>query len=53
MLFLLLTCSFDPKTREFLDYILSKEGQDAVVKEGIFLPLSAAAVNEERAKLDR
>jgi phosphate transport system substrate-binding protein len=41
----------DPKTREFLDYILSKEGQEAVVKEGIFLPLSAVAVAEQRAKL--
>jgi phosphate transport system substrate-binding protein len=41
----------DAKTREFLDYILSKDGQDAVVKEGIFLPLSASAVKQERAKL--
>jgi phosphate transport system substrate-binding protein len=41
----------DPKIREFLEYILSKDGQDAVVKEGIFLPLSASAVKQERAKL--
>jgi phosphate transport system substrate-binding protein len=41
----------EPKTREFLEYILSRDGQDAVVKEGIFLPLSAAAVKQERAKL--
>jgi phosphate transport system substrate-binding protein len=41
----------DPKIREFLDYILSKDGQDAVVKEGIFLPLSASAVKQERARL--
>jgi phosphate transport system substrate-binding protein len=41
----------DAKTREFLDYILSKDGQDAVVKEGIFLPLSASAVKQERAKI--
>jgi phosphate transport system substrate-binding protein len=41
----------DPKIREFLDYILSKDGQDAVVKESIFLPLSASAVKQERAKL--
>jgi phosphate transport system substrate-binding protein len=41
----------EPRTKEFLDYILSKEGQDAVVKEGIFLPLSAADVKRERARL--
>ena len=41
----------DLKTREFLDYILSKEGQEAVAKEGIFLPLSAAAAKQERARL--
>jgi phosphate transport system substrate-binding protein len=41
----------DPKIREFLDYILGKDGQDAVVKEGIFLPLPASAVKQERAKL--
>jgi phosphate transport system substrate-binding protein len=41
----------EPKTKEFLDYILSKEGQEAVVTEGIFLPLSAADVKQERAKI--
>jgi hypothetical protein len=30
---------------------LSKEGQEAVVREGIFLPLSAAMVKAERARL--
>lgn len=43
----------DPKTKEFLDYILSKDGQEAVVKEGIFLPLPGTAVKEERAKLQQ
>jgi phosphate transport system substrate-binding protein len=41
----------DPKTKEFLNYVLSKEGQEAVVKEGIFLPLPASAVKQERARL--
>ena len=41
----------DPKVKEYLSYILSKEGQEAVVREGIFLPLTAAIVKAERAKL--
>jgi phosphate transport system substrate-binding protein len=41
----------DPNAREFLNYILSKDGQQAVVKEGIFLPLSASMVKQERLKL--
>ena len=42
----------DPKVKEFLKLALSKEGQEAVVKEGIFLPLAANIVDQERAKLD-
>ena len=41
----------DPKVREFLKFVLSAQGQDDVVKEGIFLPLPAAMVKEELAKL--
>jgi phosphate transport system substrate-binding protein len=41
----------DPKVREFLKYVLSKEGQDAILKEGIFLPLPAKMVKQELAKL--
>ena len=41
----------DPKAREFLKYVLSKEGQDAILKEGIFLPLPAEMVKQELAKL--
>ena len=33
--------------------VLSKEGQREVVREGIFLPLPAAVVKEERARLPR
>jgi phosphate transport system substrate-binding protein len=41
----------DPLTREFLRFVLSREGQEIVVKDG-FLPLTAAVVQEELAKLN-
>jgi len=40
----------DPIRKEFLSYVLSREGQEAVVKDG-YLPLPAGIVTEERAKL--
>jgi phosphate transport system substrate-binding protein len=43
----------DPTVREYLSFILSKEGQQAVVQEGIFLPLPADMLRKERAKLDQ
>jgi phosphate transport system substrate-binding protein len=42
----------DPKLREFLRYILSREGQEVVARNGSYLPLTAAVVNEQRRKLD-
>ena len=42
----------DPKVREYLRYVLSREGQDAVQRDGKYLPLTAAIVHEMRAKLD-
>lgn len=42
----------DPKVREFLRYLLSREGQEAVVRDGKLLPLPVATVLEQRAKLD-
>ena len=42
----------DPKLREFLRYILSREGQQAVADNGNYLPLTAAAVREQLALLD-
>jgi phosphate transport system substrate-binding protein len=42
----------DPKVREFLRYILSRDGMDAVVRDKAFLPLNADAIRAERAKLD-
>jgi phosphate transport system substrate-binding protein len=37
-------------TSEFLKYILSKAGQEIVIKDG-FLPLPAKVVEKELAKL--
>jgi phosphate transport system substrate-binding protein len=41
----------DPLVREFLKLVLSREGQEVVVKDG-YLPLTAAIVSEERKKID-
>jgi phosphate transport system substrate-binding protein len=38
--------------REFLRYVLSREGQEAVQADGKYLPLTAAAAAEQLAKLD-
>lgn len=40
----------DPLTREFLRFVLSREGQEIVVKDG-YLPLPPKVVAEELAKL--
>ncbi len=40
----------DPLTREFLRYVLSREGQEVVVKDG-YLPLPPQVVQAELAKL--
>lgn len=42
----------DPKVREFLRYVLSREGQDAVQRDAKYLPLTAAVVREQLKKLD-
>lgn len=42
----------DPLKREFLRYILSREGQEAVQQDGKYLPLTAAAAREQLAKLN-
>ena len=43
----------EPKTREFLRAILSKEGQQQVASDGVYLPLQPQVVREELAKLDQ
>ena len=42
----------NPKVREFLKYVLSREGQEAVEAEGSYLPLSETAASSESKKLD-
>jgi phosphate transport system substrate-binding protein len=41
----------DPKIKEFLRYILSRQGQGAVRREGDFLPLTPEVVREQLRKL--
>jgi phosphate transport system substrate-binding protein len=41
----------DPLAREFLKLVLSREGQEVVIKDG-YLPLTALIVTEERRKLE-
>lgn len=42
----------EPKIKEFLKAVLSKQGQDVVAAEGVFMPLLPGVVKEELAKLD-
>jgi phosphate transport system substrate-binding protein len=42
----------DPKIREFLRYILSREGQEDIVRNGKYLPMQPEAAERERKKLD-
>jgi len=42
----------DPKVKEFIRYVLSREGQDAVQKDGKYLPLTGALVVEQLKKLE-
>ena len=42
----------DGKVREFLRYLLSREGQEVVLRDGRYLPLSPVAAQKEVRKLD-
>jgi phosphate transport system substrate-binding protein len=42
----------DPPVREFLRYVLSREGQADIVNEGGYLPLSVGAIREQLRKLE-
>lgn len=44
--------ALEPKVREFLRYILSREGQQDVADEGEYLPLTPALAQEQRSRLD-
>jgi len=41
----------DPLVHQFLKLVLSREGQEVVVKDG-YLPLTVAIVSEERGKIE-
>ncbi len=42
----------DPKVKEFLRYVLSREGQDAVQRDAKYLPLTAETVRAQLKKLE-
>jgi phosphate transport system substrate-binding protein len=42
----------DPRVKEFLRYVLSRQGQADVADEGSYLPLTAQVVREQLKKLD-
>jgi phosphate transport system substrate-binding protein len=42
----------DPKVKEFLRYILSKDGTESIFLDRAFLPLNAAVIRDELNKLD-
>jgi phosphate transport system substrate-binding protein len=46
------TKNVEPKLKEFLRYVLSREGQETVARHGSYLPLPAALAREELKKLD-
>lgn len=41
----------DPKIREFIRFILSRQGQELLQRDGKYLPLNAASVSEELKKV--
>lgn len=42
----------DPRTAEFIRFVLSREGQELVAEDGKYLPLSAAIAGRELARLE-
>lgn len=42
----------DPKVREFKRYVLSREGQAGVAKNGAYLPMTAQLAGEELLKVN-
>ena len=44
--------TLDPRVREFLRYVLSREGQEAVERAGKYLPLTAEVAREQLKKLE-
>jgi phosphate transport system substrate-binding protein len=44
--------TIDPLVKEYLRFVLSREGQEAVQRDGKYLPLTAAIIREQLHKLD-
>ena len=44
--------SVDPKVKEFIRYILSREGMQAVADDGAYTPINEHVAQEQRHKLD-
>ena len=44
--------ALEPKVREFLKLVLSREGQEVVARERVFIPLTPEVVRQELKKLD-
>lgn len=44
--------AIDPLVKEFLRYVLSREGQEAVQKDGKYLPLTADLLRQQLQKLE-
>jgi phosphate transport system substrate-binding protein len=42
----------DPLVKEYMRYVLSREGQEAVQRDGKYLPLTSAIVRAQLGKLD-
>jgi phosphate transport system substrate-binding protein len=42
----------DPKAREFMRFVLSREGQEVMARVGYYYPLDAAYLQEQLKKLD-
>jgi phosphate transport system substrate-binding protein len=44
--------AMDPKVREFIRFVLSREGQEIIQKAGIYSPIPASYIREQLKKLD-
>ena len=45
--------ALEPKVKEFLKMVLSRQGQEVVAREGVYIPLTPQVVREELAKLEK
>ena len=45
--------SLDPRTREFMRFVLSREGQQIMAKVGYYYPLKADYLQDQLKKLDQ